>query len=241
MKGLMFTLGAAAIVFGASNALAALVEADYQYDGNALPQNSTPAFSVYFDVPPDISETVSNGILTLNSPYGKDHLYRYYGAAWTPGAAGTTVETRVKLDSVSSGAFGAGDITLITNTASWTWQFRTDRLTEQGGNGTLLYADLPGGLDPTDGFHDFRFAITGESGPVNLYIDGNPTPAFTWTTGGGSNGARIDWGDNLGTSGGQMEWDYIQWTNDGAYAPVPEPASLSLLALGALALRRRRA
>jgi MYXO-CTERM domain-containing protein len=41
-------------------------------------------------------------------------------------------------------------------------------------------------------------------------------------------------------TGGQIEWDYIQWTNDGAFAPVPEPAALSLLGLGALALRRRR-
>jgi hypothetical protein len=38
----------------------------------------------------------------------------------------------------------------------------------------------------------------------------------------------------------EFELDYFRWTDAGAFAPVPEPATMGLLALGGLMLRRRR-
>ncbi len=34
--------------------------------------------------------------------------------------------------------------------------------------------------------------------------------------------------------------DYIRWTDAGAMAPIPEPATMALLGLGTLALLRKR-
>lgn len=56
---------------------------------------------------------------------------------------------------------------------------------------------------------------------------------------------RIRWGDptsTAGTTDNTFDIDYIRWDTTGAYEPIPEPASLGLLAIGAATLvtRRRR-
>jgi len=71
-------------------------------------------------------------------------------------------------------------------------------------------------------------------------MDGNPVATGTggytlvdlptangWNLGDGTGGADADW-----------DIDYVRWTDAGAYA-VPEPATLGLLSLGGLFLRRR--
>ena len=41
-------------------------------------------------------------------------------------------------------------------------------------------------------------------------------------------------------SNGDFDLDYMRWTNEGALAPIPEPATLGILGLGGLAMLRRR-
>jgi hypothetical protein len=239
MKGLMFTLGAAAIVFGASYAQSAPAPFDYGYEADALPESSTPSWNRYFDG--DVS--VSGGILTVTTPgthggsdpdFSEIRLLGGSGQPWDTTGAGTTVEVKVKTDYNVSGHSWAGSILIDTGVRRWHMLIGEGYITDNAGGG-----DFP--IVTNDAFHTYRFVIADETnGPLDMYVDGNTTPTNSWG-GAGSVSSRIAFGDLGNSDQGQVQWDYVRWTNDGAYAPVPEPASLSLMALGALALRRRRA
>lgn len=242
MRKFMVTLGAAAIALGASYAQAALLpNMDYEYSGDALPESSSPAWSRYFDG--DVS--VSGGILTVTTPgthggsdidYSETRIIGGTGQPWNPTGAGTTVEIRVKTDYNVSGHSWAGAIRIDTENRFWWMLIGEGYITDNAGGG-----DLP--IVTNDAFHTYRFVISNEAtGPLDLYVDGNTTPAHSWAGASTSGTSRIAFGDLGNAEQGQIQWDYIQWTNDGAFAPVavPEPAALSLLGLGALTLIRRR-
>jgi MYXO-CTERM domain-containing protein len=231
----MITLGAASIAMGASYVQSALLpDMDYEYDGVAVPESSTPAWARYYDG----DYSASGGILTVTTPGthgGSDPGYLEFQqtGSWSPSGAGTTVEVRLK--TIYNGPNGwAGGMAISTGTEAWPIFIGGGFITVSGG-GT---GDLA--INTSDAFHTLRFTTDETSGDVNLYVDGNTTPAHTWgSSASGSNVLAFGVTNGVQT-GGQIEWDYIQWTNDGAFAPVPEPAALSLLGLGALALRRRR-
>lgn len=239
MKGLMFTLGAAAIVFGASYAQSAVAPFAYGYEADAMPESSTPAWPHYFNG----DTSVSGGILTVTTPgtHGGGDIdfveFRQLGGAgapWETTGAGTTVEIRVKTDYNVSGHSWAGDIMIDTGVRRWQMLIGEGYISDNVGGGDFA-------ITTNDAFHTYRFVVANEStGPLAIYVDGNTTPAHSWV-GGASGYSELAFGDLGNSAQGQVQWDYVRWTNAGAYAPVPEPASLSLLALGALALRRRRA
>lgn len=238
MRGLMFTLGAAVIAMGASYAQSALLpNMDYEYSGDALPTASTPAWSVAGQTG-SASQSASGGILTVTGTTGTDTLVnRIWGGTgleWDPDATGSTLELRLKVDSVASGSSYAGSIGIRTGANIWLFSFGTSQLVEvTAGQSASVVTD--------DAFHTYRMTIAGTAGPLNVYVDGNTTPLASFT--GVANSVNLlDFGDNLDSEAGVVQWDYIQWTNDGVFAPVavPEPAALSLLVLGALAIRRSR-
>lgn len=128
-----------------------------------------------------------------------------------------------------------------------------------------LYAAIPfsttamgaiTGLDLTQ-WTTIRFTIENPSTTVpilSIYINNNPeasySGAITNTTTADSTYNRIRFGKYY-TAGstemnGTVEWDYIRWTSEGAFAPIPEP-SVALLPFGITVLgvysllQRRRA
>lgn len=235
------------IAFGmsvAGLATAALTQAavapfDYSYEGDAVPTASSPVWTQNYGGA-GTSATVNSSILTLSTDAGTDLMYVVDPAAWSPDSDGTTVETRMKIDS-QAGNLGAGDLTIVTGAQAWKFAFRTaggGAITEVIGGGTFLTGDV--GVNPTDGFHTYRFVISGQSGPAVLYIDGNTTPAYSWN-GVSTGSSYLNFGDDLGDDAGVVQWDYVAWTNNGAFAPeVPEPSTLALAMLAAVSLMRRR-
>ena len=106
----------------------------------------------------------------------------------------------------------------------------TDVSYEYGGGGN------PAELEVTDGFQIVRATVLGDS--VNVYLNNDPIPIITTTA--------VQGGEyqpsGLGFGGKAITWelDYARWTNEGAFAPIPEPTTIVLLAVGGLMLRKRR-
>lgn len=234
MKGISITMSVAAIAMGAGYAQSALLpDMDYEYSGDAVPESSTPAWARYYDG----DYSASAGILTVTTPGthgGSDPSFLEFQqtGSWLANGAGSTVEVRLKTDANAPGFDWAGSLFLSTGTQFWGLLIGENYITALGVGDYAITTD--------DTFHTYRFVVSNEaSGSLSMYVDGNTTPAHTFAgTPSGSN--LMVFGDSSSASQGQIQWDYIQWTNDGAFAPVPEPAALSLLSLGALALRRRK-
>src|SRR5690606_18603852 len=92
-------------------------------------------------------------------------------------------------------------------------------------------------------YHTYRIAYVpgpnGENGTYAAWIDG----ALIANTLGGitTTANHLLLGDTSNARhGGTTTWDYVRWDTTGAYAPIPEPASLAALALGGVLLGRRR-
>jgi hypothetical protein len=237
----MVVLGLTAGMLAVDFVEAAPVPFTHSYTGDALPQDplTVPQWTKVLDsdeAGPNTTESASGGILTVFTASVPDFIeYRQDGGgAWNPTALGSTVETRLKVDFNSEGASYAGDLVILTGARGWFMRFGTGSINEVLGGGTLE-------MDTSSAFHTYRFTTTeAANAPLNLYVDGSTTPAITFAgVDTGSN--RLGFGDaTTSLEGGQIQWDYIDWTNAGAFAPVPEPSTLALMALGGTALLRTR-
>jgi len=236
----MLVVGVAVSALGSSYAVATVAPFTYGYEGDALPESSSPAWAHYFDG----DTSVSGGILTVTTPGthgGSDTDYVEFrqlggvGQPWETTGAGTTVEIRVKTDYNVSPHSWAGAIQIDTGSKRWQMLIGEGYISDNAGGGDFA-------ITTNDAFHTYRFVVANESaGPLDMYVDGNTTPAHSWA-GGSSGYSELAFGDLGSADQGQIQWDYVRWTNAGAFVPVavPEPAALSLLGLGALAMIRRR-
>jgi hypothetical protein len=198
------------------------------YEGDALPDDpsTNPQWTNVLDSSTDGSggtttKSVSNGILTINTQAVTDYVdYRISGgpgSAWNATGAGTTLEMRLKTDFNAPGADWAGAFVLATQNRGWVLGIGASFISsfDGGGGGDLR-------VTTNDGFHIFRFVVADETnGPLSVYVDNATTPAHTWPGVPGSSN-RVDFGDiTAGNEGGQIQWDYLRWTNQAALIPVP--------------------
>jgi MYXO-CTERM domain-containing protein len=100
-------------------------------------------------------------------------------------------------------------------------------------------SEIASGLNNSDGQHIYRVARDGSNGFFYVFRDGVALANdLGWIS---SAADTLYFGDATGGWNGSSYVDYIRWTTDGAYSPVPEPAAgVTAMALGALALWRRR-
>lgn len=208
----------------------------YTYEGNYLPGNplSDPAWTSPFPPSGGASESVFGGILTVSTPDVSENIaYRQTGGTgnpWDPTAAGSTIEARLKVDSLGTGSAWAQSLMVRTGSRMYWLAFGTNVVQDPAAGGFAF-------INTTDGFHDYRFTVSGLAGIGSLYLDGSQTPLFT-TTGIADSANVLDFGDVTGIyDGGTVRWDYIRWTNAGAFS-IPEPSAVMMLALGGTLLLR---
>lgn len=209
------------------------------YEATAIPQNATPAWTS-----PGDAQTygVSGGELTLTTTTGNSRAF-YDTTGWwgndADRATGYTVEFRMRVDQINDTAnrgptlvrIGDGiqkvELEWRANSVEW------NPFTASAGSVTI---------DPSS-YLTYRVAYdpAGDNGNGAYAAWINGTLVSDTLSGASSTADHLLFGDSSGTRyGGTTTWDYIRWDTTGAYAPVPEPASVALLSLGGLLIAARR-
>ena len=181
----------------------------HAYEADVIPPAADPAWEDLY-----LGQNIGSadgGILTLRSTLQQQEHYRLpHGPAWSAGAkVGTTVECRVRVVSGVEPDKPAALLSFSNGAYAITVCFFTDRVA----------MGPPVKMATTDGFHTYRITLDGSQ--ARLYVDGKPTAAAS-TTASPAKANEIYFGDASNTYvGGETRWDYIRWTNAGAYPPVP--------------------
>lgn len=201
---------------------------DYTYTGDYLP-NDPQTVPTWQQPLAGVNTTASvdNSILTIASTSTDGYLFyrQTPGEAWTGGAS--TMEFVFKVDSQLDGVTFSQSIGIFTGTYAALLVISPTAITNGGFFGE--YASYA--LDATVS-HSYWISAS-ETGVMNLYVDYNPTAVMTVQMS-DSTGNYLEFGATTSFGGGTVEWDSVSWTNDGAFAPVPEPASVVLVGLAAL-------
>jgi len=265
MRPLLAIVAVLTLGLAATQAVGAIIEmkdsADftYKYEMDVMPDTQKLDGSGKDDFVVSNSEmSVSGGLLSYDIPAGQmtweystnlladGDLYR-----WSPNpnfsyAEGFTIEIRARVNSqvgngttlgplmVEAYGFPVGGVThrgiLNMWTDETTWWQKAD---------PAIVLDTN---DNSDEFHTWRLAQEGGTTSYDIWRDGVKIATgipyiSTW------NQSWLRFGNNVGDVGGNVDIEYFRIT-PGAFAPVPEPSTVAMLAGGLLCLgvcgRRRR-
>lgn len=216
---------------------------DATFEGDvASLAGSTPAWSA-FDLGSSPTEFTDGDIRWVNTTAANQANSYSVASGWSGTGGARTVEIRARVPNADIVGDGQASLILGVNNVAYDFRFSSNGILYNDGNvglGTAVSMD-------TSAFHIYRVTVDQSANPViNLYIDNNPTPAFTsnasWFTSGGFD--SLVFGDiSTGGEAGQVDVDYISWSDGVFPAAVPEPTSvagIALIAGAAIARRRRR-
>jgi MYXO-CTERM domain-containing protein len=245
-------LSAALVAALASVTQAAPSTWDWYYDANVTPSTSgsiesplgTPqsSFSVVYGSPTEsISPAGIHNTSTLGTNSGGAYQYTTNNSlAVLNSATGYTVEWRMRINSIDQDEAGNGSLALVVEdgTATNSWWFLAFDVVSGQYTAFLQGASAGNALTtPVDNtaFHTYRVAVLGAVS--TLYIDGALIGSISDPRT-DINANNLVFGDGTGLNDSSFSTDYLYVTDDGAF-PIPEPASLGLVAVGALGLLRR--
>lgn len=218
MKGFNYIIAATATALVLIVPSAQATDFTDSYQADDLPQSAstTPSWVKMHDDTGGTGESVADSILAVKTALSENIVYRLTGGtglAWDPTEVGSTVEMRLKVD-IQNGSAGAGSFEIRSGRQLWGIVFYLNAVGIQIGKGKPVL------MDTTDGFHVYRFTLAGNGGPLKLYVDGGESPVASWE-GVEDTATLLDFGATITDVNGEVQWDYIRWTNQGAFEPVP--------------------
>lgn len=254
-KTLAFTLAAAAIFLSAATVPAFAEAMDsanfaYKYEASSgLPSvEDSGAGKTYWDALNFVGwMSVADGLLSYSTmpDAGGGSWFESsnttVNGAWNAqvnGATSYTIEFSAKVTE------GTGDIpglhVFFDNGVNCTW-LNVDTTNVAVGTGYSAGTVIASGIDNASDFHVYRVAYDAAETNIQIWRDGvqigtDLAPVKTTAY------KVIGFGDATSSGSGAGSIDYFRWDPSGAYAPVPEPAMLTLLgfaALGLFVLRRK--
>lgn len=237
-----------------------------KYEGNVLPQSAGLGLNLVdpnaiFGTASDPASLGSSGgvdylrvdtdtnVVGPSNPFGDGYFWvkNDAGGTWNPhdsSIGGYTIELRAMVRATNSGQFGAA-VRMIDQNTDGLFQFFNDKIigpNDSAASGAVSTADN------SDTWHTFRIASYSPPGSsagqiFHVWRDGvEIAPALAQNT--NFLGEQLMFGDLVsGSAEVNIDIDYLRWDTTGAWAPapVPEPTSLALLAIGStLCIRRSR-
>jgi hypothetical protein len=199
----------------------------YKYEMDAMPStqdldgNSVMDFDANESAAGNLS--VASGIATIVAGSGGSDYFgsESAGKIWQNKFAGGdfTIECAAKVVSAVPGTDMEGAFQVFASNGNY-FGIKLDTSKTTTSDRQLLSS-----ADNTDAFHVFRFAQQGSS--LYVWRDGAPVGdgVTTWPV----TYTSMYFGDGGGSIEGVTQVDYFRVTS-GAYAPVPEPSSIALLA-----------
>lgn len=238
----LFLMPAAMMVCGSLGHAAIINGVDFTtvYSGTVLPGDATPAWTANVNAASTVTaNSPSAGILTIDTSTG----IALYSMNWSA-ATNTTLEISMQVNSLFTGNTATNGLYFTNGAIDYRIGFAPTAILvgDIGGtpaNPTGAFATYS--FDTTGAFNTYRFTLA--SGSMSLYVNNSTTAAvsgYTGTTPVSSN--EVLFGDFSGNAAGVSEWEYVAFTNAGAFAPVPEPTVLGLFVAGlsTVLLTRRR-
>ncbi|HEY5924458.1 MAG TPA: hypothetical protein VIV11_22425 [Kofleriaceae bacterium] len=180
-----------------------------------LPTQWTPPFTIASGGTSTVATaSTSDGLFRLVSgPTSVDALsYQLNNSSSWNGLGDSTVETSLRIAGGGETST-AQTLRLLTGVRDIQLHFRTTGISLQGGSSYSI---------DTTVFHVYRVVVRAGIF-VEVYVDGGPTPVLTRIETAGTTLNRLRFGDVTASGFGDVYWDYIRWTNTGAYAPNPPP------------------
>jgi hypothetical protein len=209
-----------------------------------LPDAATPTWTHEIQVPSlPGTNTLHDGMLTISTldNGGNGDSWRIYGSTdgpWdmTAGAGNQTsctIEFRVRMGEKRAAQDNIMDFYFYDGLRRTSLSFRDTAVVDSDQPSRWTSSEVD-----TRQWHTYRFTMD-YSEPVavkTLYLDDDPTPILVITSDYeySTTATYIGFGDINGVSAGVMDVEYVRWTNEGVFPPVPEPTSMALLGLGGL-------
>jgi hypothetical protein len=217
----------------------------FKYEADTVPTLATPAWTLENGV--GYANSASGGVYsqtTLTNPNRGSLSFNIPdGAEWDiQDGVGYTAEIKIRILSATGTNlrdgvwFDIGDGTSNAGIQILDSEVRRTQLDTVNTTFSTAVANV-------NNWQVYRLVVSDDHATFAVYLNNtliqNDLSTYSYT----SPLDRIRWGDPTttnGTTDTAFDIDYIRWDTTGAYAPLPEPASLGLLVIGAGLVARRR-